>query len=259
MKHIPNLFTLLNLIFGCIAIVHILQTSDFTYYMDADGEWRFAGNASIPVEWWWASLFIALSAVIDFLDGFVARFFNATSALGKQLDSLADVVSFGVAPSMIVYQILRMGYMQQSNAVDISQWLLYPAFIIAAAAAWRLGSFNLDETQSKTFKGVPTPAIGLMVASFPLILHKNQLGLTEWMLKPVVMYALIALLAWLMVCRYRMFSLKFSGKDLKAQWPLLVLALVGLAGVFLLKWVTVPVVFFSYVGLSLLLQKQLKA
>jgi CDP-diacylglycerol---serine O-phosphatidyltransferase len=259
MKNIPNLFTLLNLVFGCMAIVSILQTQNFTFYNNEEGQWRFEGNASIPEAWWWGGLFIALAAVVDFLDGFVARFFNATSALGKQLDSLADVVSFGVAPSMIVYQMLRMGYMQQSGAVDTSQWLLFPAFIIAAAAAWRLGSFNLDESQSTYFKGVPTPAVGLMIASFPLILHKNQLGLQSYLLNPWVLYALVALVCYLMVSRHRMFSLKFSSKDKTALMPLVILAGIGIAGVFLLKWVTVPLVFFAYVGLSLLFQNKMKA
>ena len=110
------------------------------------------------------------AAVVDFLDGFLARLFKATSPMGKQLDSLSDVVSFGVAPALIIYQLLRISYAQEENGLDISIAFLLPALIIACAAAWRLAKFNLDETQQYSFKGLPTPAAGLFVASLPLIL-----------------------------------------------------------------------------------------
>ena len=103
MKQIPNLFTLLNLVFGCLAITATLQNG-IAIQSTAEG----AQFIDIPEQIWMASLFIGLAAVVDFLDGFVARLFNASSEMGKQLDSLADVVSFGVAPSMILYQFLRM-------------------------------------------------------------------------------------------------------------------------------------------------------
>ncbi|MCC7379401.1 MAG: CDP-alcohol phosphatidyltransferase family protein, partial [Chitinophagaceae bacterium] len=106
-RHIPNLFTLLNLIFGCLAIVATLQNGIVIQY-NTDGT-QLIG---IPEKIWMASLFIGLAALVDFLDGFVARLFNASSAMGKQLDSLADVVSFGVAPAMILYQFLRMSIAQ---------------------------------------------------------------------------------------------------------------------------------------------------
>jgi hypothetical protein len=110
MKNIPNLFTLLNLFFGCLAIVFVLQNGIVIHY-DFEGS-QFV---DIPEKIWMASLCIGLAAIIDFLDGFVARLLNATSEMGKQLDSLADVVSFGVAPGMIIYQFLRLSYAQQPD------------------------------------------------------------------------------------------------------------------------------------------------
>ena len=89
----------------------------------------------VPEKIWMGSLFIALAAAVDFLDGFVARLFNATSPLGKQLDSLADAVSFGVAPGMIIYQFLRMSYVKEANAIDMAVGWLMPAFIVSCAAA----------------------------------------------------------------------------------------------------------------------------
>src|SRR5688572_30425316 len=106
MKQIPNLFTLLNLIFGCIAIVLILQTGESIVYMDQSG----ATQVNLPEKIWMGALFIFAAAIVDFLDGFLARAMNAGSKMGAQLDSLSDVVSFGVAPGMILYQLLRISY-----------------------------------------------------------------------------------------------------------------------------------------------------
>jgi len=94
--------------------------------------------------------------------------------MGKQLDSLADVVSFGVAPSMIVYQFLRLSYAQEVDGLNVSTMWLSLAFIIACAGAYRLARFNIDTTQGTGFKGVPIPAAGLLIASFPLIYFNNH-------------------------------------------------------------------------------------
>src|SRR5688572_23906144 len=101
LRQIPNLFTLINLVFGCIAIILVLQTGETLVVLD-EGTWV----PQLPEKIWWGSIFICLAAVVDFLDGFVARLFKASSALGAQLDSLADVVSFGVAPGLMLYQLL---------------------------------------------------------------------------------------------------------------------------------------------------------
>ena len=166
MKQIPNIFTLLNLFFGCIAIVFALQN---TIEITADGQF-----VRLTEELYYASLFIGIAAVIDFLDGFVARALNASSEMGKQLDSLADVVSFGAAPSIILYQFLRMSFIRENEGVETSMLWLMPAFVFACAGAYRLARFNLDTEQSFGFKGVPIPAAGLVVASLPLIYWNIQ-------------------------------------------------------------------------------------
>jgi CDP-diacylglycerol---serine O-phosphatidyltransferase len=260
MKQIPNLFTLLNLFFGCAAIVFILQTNNFNYYaQQSDGQYYFNGLDSIPEEWWYGSLFIALAAIVDFLDGFVARFLNATSELGKQLDSLADVVSFGVAPSMIVYQLLRMSYMQEANGMDTNLLFLTPAFCIACAGAYRLGRFNVSTDQTKYFTGVPIPAIGLLIASFPLIVHENTLNIHKLLINKWFLYGIIFLCCWLMTCKYKMLSLKIDFKNIRKEPSLLILVVLSIVGAFFLKWVTVPFVFIVYVVLSLLNQNKMKA
>src|ERR1700755_2338646 len=111
MKNIPNIFTLFNLFFGCLAIVYALQLN-VSFWYEVDGSHFIQ---SMQSSLWMASLFMAIAGVIDFLDGFVARLIKAQSEMGKQLDSLSDVVSFGVAPGIILYQILRMAIMKESE------------------------------------------------------------------------------------------------------------------------------------------------
>ncbi|HEX8460735.1 MAG TPA: CDP-alcohol phosphatidyltransferase family protein [Segetibacter sp.] len=247
MKQLPNIFTLLNLFFGCIAIVLIMQNG-LVATANQNGE----SVLMLPEQMYWASAFIGLAAIIDFLDGLVARLLNYTSEMGKQLDSLADVVSFGVAPAMIIYQFLRLSFAQQEDGLDVSFLWLLPAFIIPCAGAYRLARYNLDTTQSYGFKGVPIPAIGLLVASFPLIYWYSQSQFTmSILLNPWFWFALILVMAYLMVSTLPMMALKFKGLSLKKDMPKFILVLLAIiAGIFI-KWLAVPVTFIVYVVLSL--------
>ena len=139
MKHIPNILTLFNLLAGCFAIVEVMN-----------------GNLG------YASWFLILALVFDLLDGGVARLLGAASTLGKQLDSLADVVSFGVAPAFIMYTLL--------DRFSENDYLPYLAFLIPASAALRLARFNIDPGQEKEFHGLPAPAAALMFLSIPMAL-----------------------------------------------------------------------------------------
>jgi CDP-diacylglycerol---serine O-phosphatidyltransferase len=244
MKQIPNIFTLLNLICGCIAIVFTMQNG---IAVQADGQ-----LIALSEKIWMASLFIGIAAVVDFLDGFVARLFNASSEMGKQLDSLADVVSFGAAPSMILYQFLRMSYASEENGINTAMWLLVPAFIVAAAGAYRLARFNLDTTQAYGFKGVPIPAAGLLIASLPLIYWNAESStviniiLNKWFL-----YALIFLVSALMVSKLPLMALKFKNVTIKDNLPKYIIVLFTVVAAIFLKWLAVPVVFIAYIILSL--------
>jgi CDP-diacylglycerol--serine O-phosphatidyltransferase len=247
MKQLPNIFTLLNLFFGCLAIVYILQNGLVPLSTQE-------GNLvlMLPEKIYWASAFIGIAAIIDFLDGLVARLMRVSSEMGKQLDSLADVVSFGVAPSMIIYQFLRLSYAQQENGLDISALWLLPAFIIPCAGAYRLGRYNLDKEQCFFFKGVPIPAAGLLIASFPLIYwYSNDAFPVSLLLSPAFWYALIAVIAYLMVSTLPMMALKFKTLGIKKDLPKISLIVIAVIAGLLLKWVAVPVVFVAYVVLSL--------
>ncbi len=255
MKNIPNLFTLLNLVFGCLAIICILQQGVMLLPLDGEGNIIITPQQleNVPEKIWIASLFIGLAAVVDFLDGFVARFFNASSEMGKQLDSLADLVSFGVAPGMIIYQFLRLSFAQGEGGLDTSVLWLLPAFILPCAAAWRLAKFNLDNSQSFSFKGMPVPAVGIFVASLPLIYwNVNEPWVLDLFLNKWFLYGLVLLLSYLMISSLPLMALKFKDFSIKNNLPKYLLVLIAVAAIFILKWLAAPVILLAYVLLSLL-------
>ena len=257
MKQIPNIFTLLNLVFGCAAIVCILQSNLLLTISEDDKQYFILPAEYRPENMYWAPLFIALAAVIDFLDGFTARLLKGSSDIGKQLDSLADVVSFGVAPGMIIYQFLRISLASQLNGLDVNIMWLLPAFIIPCAGAYRLARFNCDTSQSQGFKGVPIPAVGLFIASFPLIYWYCELSwVVQLLVNKWVLLSVVAAISYLMVSSLPMLALKFSGVTLQKLLPFILLSLIAVCSAVLLHWIAVPITFVAYILLSLLFAKK---
>ncbi len=247
-KQIPNLFTLANLFLGCMAIVQIMQTG-LSLSVDANGE----NLVEIPEQIYLASILIAAAAVVDFFDGFVARLLKVPSEMGKQLDSLADVVSFGVAPGLIIYQFLRLSFAQHDGGLDISSAFLLPAFLVPCAGAYRLARFNIDTEQSYGFKGVPIPAAGIWVASFPLVYWFAK---DQWVIDLLrsywFWYAVIGLSSYLMISTLPMMAMKFKEFSIKALLPFIIIAIVSLVSAVLFGWLAVSIGFIAYVILSLL-------
>ncbi len=251
MKQIPNLFTLLNLVFGCLAIICIMQTG-LEITSSSAGE----PIVEIPEKMQWASLFLALAAIIDFCDGFMARLLKVPSEMGKQLDSLADVVSFGVAPGLIVYQFLRLSLAQEPDGLDAPIAWLLPVFLVPCAGAYRLARFNIDTQQTYGFKGVPIPAAGLFFASFPLIYWNTTDGwVITMLLNKWFWYAVVVIVSYLMVSTLPMMALKFKNVSIKKIAPFLAIAAIALVGSVLFGWLAVPLSFIAYVVLSLLFKQ----
>jgi len=242
MKQIPNLFTLLNLVCGCIAIIYIFKDDGFLFTSKAG---TFSMGLIV------AGVYIFLAAVVDFLDGFVARLFNATSDMGAQLDSLADAVTFGVAPGMIMYRLLQLALTKTELPPD-NLWYLLPALLIPCCAVWRLAKFNLDKEQTYYFKGVPTPAAGLTIASLPFIINTSDSPAGAWLSNPYVLYGMIAVISFLMVSNLPLISLKFKNFSVKSNTDKFILLLIAVLSVIFLKWLAVPVIFIAYVLLSLI-------
>ncbi len=251
-KQIPNLFTLLNLFFGCIAVVYI-TTPGIIITAGAEGE----SLIEIPQQIYRASLCLALAAVVDYFDGFLARLLGSSSEMGKQLDSLADLVSFGVAPSLIAYQFLRLALAQDMDGLSASWFQLLPVFILPCAAAYRLARFNISAPSSTGFTGVPVPAVGLLFASFPIIYWyapMEQAAVTGLLLNKWFWYAVVLGCSYLMVSTLPMMAFKFSQISFKKLLPLLILVAIGLISAISFGWIAVPIVFIAYVVLSLSLK-----
>jgi len=250
-QHLPNFITLLNLFFGCVAIVSSFQAGTIATVDETNTVF-----IQIPAPIFLASLYIGLAALMDFMDGFIARHLKVSSAIGIQLDSLADLVSFGLAPSCIVFQFLKLSLANDVNALSHNPIGVFVAFLIPMAGAYRLARFNLDKEQSAYFKGVPIPMIGMVTASFPLIYWQAQTSLfTQLMFSPFFWYAYIVLVSSLMVIKTPMLALKNIGKNKKLLLPLLLLVLeVMLTGVFF-KWMAIPFGFIGYCLVSLIYRK----
>ncbi|MDR2935920.1 MAG: CDP-diacylglycerol--serine O-phosphatidyltransferase [Rikenellaceae bacterium] len=218
---IPNVITLLNLLAGCLAVVAALDHNP-------------------PEAFWW----IAFAAVCDFLDGFTARTLRSYSEVGKQLDSLADMVSFGVAPAMILFAMLQ-------DFPDLPGGVACVAFLVALFSALRLAKFNIDTRQGDEFIGFPTPANALLIASVGFVAVR---GSDPWIgalaHDAIGLAALAVSLSLLLVSEIRMFSFKFKNfslKDNALRYAFLLYAVV------LLAWLQVnalPWIIITYIILS---------
>ncbi|MGI6320355.1 MAG: CDP-diacylglycerol--serine O-phosphatidyltransferase [Bacteroidales bacterium] len=183
-KSIPNFITSLNLLSGSIAITQIV-----------------AGNNEI------AFGLIILAMIFDFLDGFSARMLKAYSEIGKQLDSLADLISFGLAPSYMMFELLTKKTICFNNACFLTEFFPYIAFLVVIFSAVRLAKFNVDDRQSSSFIGLPTPANALLISSWCFI-PENSIFAT-----PLVLFFLILISSYLLISELPMFS--FKVKELK--------------------------------------------
>jgi CDP-diacylglycerol---serine O-phosphatidyltransferase len=253
MKQIPNFFTLLNLCLGCTAILYTLQTGETILNLDGL-EWKLY----IPEKITWAALCIFGAAVVDFLDGFVARLLKADSEMGKQLDSLSDVVSFGVAPGMILFQLLRLAFAAEPSGLETSLVWMAPALLIPLAAAWRLARFNIAPSHSEHFTGLPVPAAGLLIASLPLIALYNTLGAQSLLINPWILYGIIIFLSAMMVSRIPLMSLKFKHYGFSENLPRYILLLSAVPSILLLGWLSAPALLIVYILVSLLFKNRLK-
>lgn len=236
-KHIPNLITLLNALCGCIATV-------------------FAVSNRLEM----AALFVFLGIFFDFFDGLAARLLDVKSELGLQLDSLADVITSGLVPGVVMYQLLLMSHSGGWNSevmgtgmITEMPWLPFFGFIITLASAYRLAKFNLDENQVSSFVGLPTPANALLILSFPLILlyHNNDvlngIILNQWFL-----IATTVLSAYLLNAPIALFALKFKNWSFKDNALRYVFILVSFVLIITMRYMAIPAIIAFYILSSLI-------
>ncbi len=242
-KQIPNLFTLLNLLSGIIAIIMALTDK--------------------LVE---AAFFVFLGIFFDFFDGFFARKFNVQGDLGKQLDSLADVVTSGVAPGLVMFQLIlyatkQQWFMQLSSETGTWQnysetyyyFVPFIGLLIPLASAYRLANFNIDERQTNSFIGLPTPALSIFVLSLPLILHySDQQFFIDLIHNKYVLIMITLLGSYLLNAEIPLFSLKFKNYSWNVNKIKYIFILLTLFLLISLRTVAIPLIIILYVCLSII-------
>lgn len=240
-SQIPNTITSANLLTGCISICLTFQDKIVL-----------------------ASIFIFIAGVLDFFDGVAARLLHAYSDIGKILDSLADVVSFGVAPSFILFRLLNISIHPAFSTFDLraSSLLEYivpcTAFLVAIFSAIRLAKFTIDDRQTVSFIGLPTPANAYLIASLPIILNDHSY-LQGILLKPYILIPLVIILSLLLVSEIPMISLKFKNLTYKDNKPRFFLILSSLFLLIFMKVTAIPFIFILYILVSLIANPQKQA
>lgn len=241
-RHIPNLITLLNVFCGCVAVV-------------------FAVLNQLEL----AALFMFLGIIFDFFDGLAARILDVKSNLGLQLDSLADVITSGLVPGIVMFQLLGMSLSGgwnsdlSSEAVNATFWvglkvhpLPFIGFLITMASAYRLAKFNLDEDQQDSFIGLPTPANALLIVSLPLILlyHNsdflNDIILNQWFLIGVTLLS-----SYLLNSKMELFALKFKNWSFKDNAIRYIFIIISLVLLITMQFLAVPIIIAFYILSSL--------
>ncbi|WP_297869731.1 CDP-alcohol phosphatidyltransferase family protein [uncultured Flavobacterium sp.] len=239
-KHIPNLITLLNLAAGLLAIIAIFKG----YYDEA-------------------FIFVCLGIFFDFWDGFLARKFNVAGPLGVQLDSLADMVTCGVVPGLMMFRLFEDIQQTQPEYMLTEEtfymgFVPYLGFLITLASCYRLANFNIDTRQTDSFIGLPTPANALVIMSIPMIQYANDFeGLTTILYNPYVLLFISILSSYILNAEIPLFSLKIK-EFTWAKYKMQILFLIGsLLSFLVLGFVAIPLIIISYVLVSVISNKMM--
>ncbi len=225
-KHVPNAITCANLFSGCIGIVFVTFQDNLIF----------------------AAYCIFLAAIFDFFDGLASRVLQSFSLIGKDLDSLADVVSFGVLPAFIMYRL----FLQAPQIEGVSTYLNFIAFLIPVFSALRLAKFNNDERQTDSFIGLPTPANAILIGSFPLIIKEQYSFFTAFILNPFFLAFFVAIMCMLLVVELPLMSLKFKNRDFQRNIYRYILLLISAILILFFKFAAIPAVIVMYIALSII-------
>lgn len=239
-NNIPNFITSLNLFSGCLAILAVVN-------------WRLD----------MAGIMIFVAAVFDFLDGLAARLLNARSPIGVELDSLADVVSFGVAPGLVMFNLIQITA-EPYHGVSVTYTVMpYVALIIPVLSAWRLAKFNIDTRQSESFLGLPTPANAFLFASLPLIytwqyepMENGHQGFLDILFTPLALIIICVVFSRLLVSEIPLFSMKFKSLAWKDNDFRYIFLLISLGLLIWLKFLGIPAIILLYILFSVIFRRR---
>jgi CDP-diacylglycerol--serine O-phosphatidyltransferase len=241
-RYIPNTLTTCNLICGLLSVTFTLE-----------------GNLVF------ASLLVFIAAVFDYLDGSMARLLKAYSELGKQLDSLADLVSFGIAPGIIIFKMLSVHCAGSCSMFDNLHITPYIALLIPVCSALRLAKFNIDLRQEVNFIGLPTPANALFFASIPLVLYVQPglfsilplPGIIAFFSNTRILVILIVFFSYLLISDFRIFSMKFKTMKWEGHQLRYIFLLISLVLIFLFFINAFPIIIALYVLMSIFFHKEI--
>ncbi len=220
----------------------------------------------------WSAYLVGIAAVLDFFDGFVARLLKVGGELGKQLDSLADMVTFGVVPGVVMYHLIIAAFERRQSPADLHRcipsscdyafcndhaYTLYAliGFLITVFSALRLAKFNIDTRQTNSFIGVPTPANSILICSLPLILEYHQTDSWNYesvLLNPYFLIGLTVVMSYLLIAELPLFAMKFKNfgwPDNKTRYSFLIITVILLI---LFQFVAIPFIIFLYILLSII-------
>ena len=232
-KHIPNSITSSHLLCGCVGLIK-----------------AFEGDLKT------ASYLIFLALIFDFLDGFVARMLKVASPMGKELDSLADVVTFGVLPGVILLKLSTLSpifFLNGDNFIFSSiEWYDYFCFIVTIFSALRLAKFNIDTRQSYGFIGLPTPACGILIASLPFIYTDISLSSISFIYLKYFPFILSFIMSMLLVSEIPLIALKFKNYSLKDNLFKYIFLLISVFLIVFLKFIAIPIIILLYFVVSFL-------
>lgn len=233
-QFIPNLITLLNLLAGCFGVYFAMKGDLIT-----------------------ASYCTLLGIFFDFFDGLAARLLKVSSELGKQLDSLADLVTSGLVPALVVFQLFNYENLATNISIDIkNDWYFFVAFFITLGSAYRLAKFNIDEDQSDKFIGLPTPANAILLLSLVFILKfENIYWLNEIILNDYFLLAISLLSIFLLNMNVELFSLKLKSLKLKENKVVFGFLVYSILLLVFLKFLGVTLIIVSYILVSLFTKK----
>ena len=258
-KNIPNYLSLCNLFLGACACILIIEQPGQDLLQKINGELKVLPVKGDLNQIIMACFLILIATIIDFFDGFAARLLNAQSEIGKHLDSLADVVSFGLAPGLIMYELILYSNISQTESIGSPLWQPYIGLFITIMGAWRLAKFGAEKSDLKHFIGLPTPACAIFIIGIPFILSAYPNVQNYIFENSIILYFLTFSLGILMVSKFSFFSLKISQLGWKGNEIryLLIVASIFLFGFF--NFASIPMIIGLYIILSILFYKPEKS
>ena len=225
---LANIITLLNLFFGCIAVLLLVENNVEIHYV---------------------FIFTLICLILDFFDGLIARYYNSQSKIGIQLDSLSDMVSFGLVPGIIIYNLFIQAPSSYVGSI-LSSVVPFFSFLVTIASAIRLAKFNISKSNSNFFKGLPTPANTILIYSIAIIVSDNN-KIADLFLNYSSLTLLVLVSSSLLICNLKLLNFKFKNFKLKGNRRRIFILLISAVLMYMLSFYSLPLILILYIVVSI--------